>query len=246
MADKAEGLILRTTDYSQTSRIVVWFTREFGKLSTLAKGGRRLRSPFESALDLLATCQIVFLRKTSSNLDLLTEAKLLRRFAPGTRHLATVYAGYYVAELLLGLTADYDPHPQLYEVTQETLQELEQGHEVRKTLLRFEWSLLRELGQLPDLSRCQLCGTGWEQAQTFAYWVSQGGMICAACARQDWQQTMIHTGTIAALRWLSEPGGTAWKRLVLTPQQLQELKAMTHAAIGHVLGHRPKLWSYLP
>ena len=81
-AEKAEGLILRVTDFSETSRIVVLFTREFGKISALAKGGRRLKGPFESALDLLATCQIVFLRKNTSGLDLLTEAKLVTRFRP--------------------------------------------------------------------------------------------------------------------------------------------------------------------
>ena len=112
--EKSEGLILRVTDFSETSRIVVIFTREFGKISALAKGGKRLKGPFESALDLLATCQIVFLSKGTSGLDLLTEAKLVHRFRPQERELVCLYAGYYVAELLLGLTEDYDPHPDLY------------------------------------------------------------------------------------------------------------------------------------
>src|SRR6187549_1204547 len=99
-AEKAEGLILRVTDFSETSRIVVLMTREFGKISALAKGGRRLKGPFESALDLLTTCQIVFLRKSTSGLDLLTEAKLVERFHPEERELTCLYAGYYVAELL--------------------------------------------------------------------------------------------------------------------------------------------------
>ena len=61
------------------------FTREFGKIRALAKGARRPKGPFESALDLLALCRIVFLRKSSDALDLLTEAKLERRFRPPRR-----------------------------------------------------------------------------------------------------------------------------------------------------------------
>ncbi len=58
---KALGLVLRTTDWSDTSRIATVWTREFGKVRVLAKGGRRLRSNFESALDLLTLCRIVLL-----------------------------------------------------------------------------------------------------------------------------------------------------------------------------------------
>ena len=81
-AEKAQALVLRTTDWSETSRIATLWTREFGKVRALAKGGRRLKSNFENALDLLTLCSIVFLRKSSGGLELLTEAQVLERFAP--------------------------------------------------------------------------------------------------------------------------------------------------------------------
>ncbi len=43
-AEKATALVLRTTDWSETSRIATLWTREFGKIRALAKGGRRLKS----------------------------------------------------------------------------------------------------------------------------------------------------------------------------------------------------------
>ena len=61
-AEKARALVLKTTDWSETSRIATLWTREFGKVRVLAKGGRRLKSSFESGLDLLTVCSIVFLR----------------------------------------------------------------------------------------------------------------------------------------------------------------------------------------
>src|SRR5205823_9754099 len=80
--ENALALVLRTTDWSDTSRIATLWTRELGKVRVLAKGGRRLRSNFESALDLLTLCRIVILRKSSGGLDLLTEAQVVRRY-PG-------------------------------------------------------------------------------------------------------------------------------------------------------------------
>src|SRR3954454_24204860 len=98
-SEKATALILRTTDWSETSRIATLWTRELGKVRALAKGWRRLRSSFESSLDLLTLCSIVLLRKPSG-LDLLTEAQVARRFPRLRADLGSLYAAYYLAELL--------------------------------------------------------------------------------------------------------------------------------------------------
>src|SRR5881275_1842479 len=99
-AEKGIALVLRTVDWSETSRIVTLWTKEFGKVRALAKGGRRLKSNFDVALDLLTVCGIVLIRKTSGGLDLLTEAQVQERFPQLRRDLAALYAGYYVAEML--------------------------------------------------------------------------------------------------------------------------------------------------
>src|SRR5215217_8631860 len=96
-AEKAVGLVVRTTDWSETSRIATIWTRELGKVRVLAKGGRRLKSNFENALDLLTVCSIVLLRKSSGGLDLLTEAQVMQRFPRLRGDLAALYGGYYVA-----------------------------------------------------------------------------------------------------------------------------------------------------
>src|SRR5438093_2140555 len=113
--EKATALVVRTVDWSDTSRIATLWTREFGKVRVLAKGGRRLKSNFESALDLLNVCSIVLLRKSSGSLDLLTEARVVQRFPHLRSDLTALYGGYYLAELLADWTEDYDPHPRLFE-----------------------------------------------------------------------------------------------------------------------------------
>src|ERR1700752_2591398 len=128
-AEKAQALVLRTADWSETSRIATLWTREFGKVRSLAKGGRRLKSAFENALDLLTVCGIVFLRKSSGGLDLLTEAQVRQRFPRLRTDLAALYAAYYVAELLADWTQEYDPHPSLFDEALDTLQTLGRADE---------------------------------------------------------------------------------------------------------------------
>src|SRR3954469_22621498 len=123
-AEKALAVVLRTTDWSESSRIATLWTREFGKVRALAKGGRRLKSAFENALDLLTVCSIVFIRKSPGTLDLLTEAQVVRRFPRLRDDLDALYAAYYVAELLSDWMEDYDPHPLLFDEALETLHDL--------------------------------------------------------------------------------------------------------------------------
>src|ERR1700687_6070292 len=154
--EKAQALVLRRTDWSEPSRIATLWTRELGKVRVLAKGGRRLKSAFESALDLLTVCSIVLLRKSSGSLDLLTEAQVVQRFPRLRTDLAALNAAYYVAEVLADWTEYYDPHPLLFDEALATLGDLGASH-TGPRLARFELVLLRELGYSPKLDACAVC-----------------------------------------------------------------------------------------
>ncbi len=243
--EKTDALVIKLVDFSESSRVVTLFTSEFGKISALAKGAKRLRGPFEAALDLLAECGVVFLRKSASSLHLLTEAQLKSRFAPPRQSLAALYGGYYVAELLLGLTEEDDPHPGLYQESLLTLRRLEAGQDPRAVLVRFEVVLLRELGHLPEFDACLLCGQPVVEGTTYRFWVSQGGLICVRCRKPEYSQRPIHAQTISLLNRLAQPD-TAWDpSQTLSPQQFQELRHILSSAITHLLERRPATLRYL-
>lgn len=244
-AEKTEAIVLRLADFSETSRVVTLFTREFGKVSALAKGAKRLKGPFESALDLLARVRVVFLRKSSDSLDLLTEAQLIARFQPQPRELTSLYGGYYVAELLAGLTETHDPHPHLYDAAADVLQQLGRPLDVRLPLLRFEAQLLREIGHLPPFDACLSCGRPAEVREGLRYWVTQGGLVCRECGRDDLSHTEIHPGTLACLRKLVSPDADQLERLHPSPRQYKELRRLFTSAVCHVLERRPKMLAYL-
>ncbi len=119
--EKTDALIIRLADFSETSRVVTFFTRDFGRISALAKGGKRLKGPFEAALDLLAICRIVFLRKSTPGLDILTEAQLMSRFKPSGRELGSFLRRLLRRRAAFRLTEEADPHPQLFQESIDTL-----------------------------------------------------------------------------------------------------------------------------
>jgi DNA repair protein RecO (recombination protein O) len=242
--EKTDALVIRLAEFSETSRVVTFFTRDFGRISAIAKGAKRLKGPFEAALDLLAACRIVFIRKSSAGLDILTEAQLLSRFKPIGRELDRFYGGYYLAELLAGLTEEYDPHPQLYDQAIGTLTRLQEGN-AKIAVIRFELTVLREIGQLPVFERCVECGRPANADGTWRFSVSQGGLICPTCSKESSPGNALSAGTAAILRRLSEDSDAVVERLSLSPRQLREARQVVTAAISHALGHPPKMLRYI-
>ncbi len=241
-AEKALGLVLRTTDYSETSRIATIWTRELGKVRVLAKGSRRLRSNFESALDLLTVCSIVLLRKSSGGLDLLTEAQVVERFPRLRADLAALYAAYYLAELLGDWTEDYDPHPNLFDEARETLRTLGSGEvPTGLRLLRFEMVLLRELGYAPILEGCASCRRPLPATGSLTFSSAAGGLVCGACrvSRRGWSPLSRPAGQ--ALAQLAD--ADAWRNVV--PEVRAELRQLFNQYISYLLGRRPRTMPYL-
>ena len=251
-SEKASAIVIRTVDFSETSLVVTLFTREFGKIGALAKGARRLKGPFESALDLLALCRIVFLHKSSDALDLLTEAKLLRRFRPAGHDLSGLYAGYYVAELLGQLTDEDDPHPELFDLADETLSALSAGEPVVRWMLRFELGLLKFLGHQPSLDTCVECGvavsgTGSASgtAGRVAFGQVDGGVLCPACRGGKTHVVSISAGVLRTMAQLSDADSHAWRRLEIDPRSLGELRGLMNHYFAHLLGRKPRMHDYL-
>ena len=179
--EPATALVLRTVDWSESSLVVTLFSREFGKIRGVAKGGRRPKGPFESSLDVLSRCRIIFLRKSSDALDVLSEAKLIERFRPFERGLPALQAGYHIAELLDAWTDCYDPHPQLYDLTIATLAELRPQTPLGALLLQFELAALRLLGYFPALKECVHCGAVVQPQSRVSFSCLEGGVLCVSC-----------------------------------------------------------------
>ncbi|HTK73696.1 MAG TPA: DNA repair protein RecO [Gemmataceae bacterium] len=241
-AETALALVVRTTDWSETSRIATMFTREFGKVRVLAKGGRRLKSNFEVALDLLTVCRIVLLRKSPGSLDILTEAQVAERFPDLRTNLPALYAAYYVAELLAEGTEEYDPHPTLFDAALVALRDFgTAGPRQGPRLVAFELTWLHELGYSPALDVCAACGC--EVGDRVAFSAAAGGVICPTCRPAERERRSVTPGTLAALRAMSADPD-AWRQ-DWRPAVRSELRSILGQYVTYRLGRRLRTLPYV-
>jgi DNA repair protein RecO (recombination protein O) len=238
--DKTKAIVIRAVDFSETSKVVTLYTRDLGKISVLAKGSRRLKSSFEVALDLLSVCDICVIRKPSAELDLLTEAVLDERFAGVRTDLRALYASYFIAEVLDGLTQRGDPHPTLFFACLEALRLLDGGKDRFLALGWFVMQLQKELGYAPNLEECASCGGEVKLSQRTGFGIQAGGLLCQECARFQGNTLSVRGGTIQVLRTLLRERPDRLERLTVSKVDRAESWRLMTASLYALLGRKPR------
>ena len=114
--ERAEAIVLRKQPVTESSLIVTWYTREFGKLKTMAKGARRQKGPFQGKIDLFYRDEIVFLPSKRSDLHLLHDCFLEEPHKRLRESVESLAAASYVCELVELATEVEDPNATVFDI----------------------------------------------------------------------------------------------------------------------------------
>ena len=81
---KSRGLVLKVHPLGETSKVVVCYTRDHGKVRLLAKGGRKGGSRLGASLEPFVVSGVVFYMRQGRELSLVSQADIESGF-PGLR-----------------------------------------------------------------------------------------------------------------------------------------------------------------
>lgn len=135
------AFILHGRDFTNTSRLLDVFTQDHGRVSLVAKGARSARSKLQGLLQPFSPLIVSWSGK--GEVQTLTGAEPVK----STINLSgnQVMSAYYINELLQRLMTYHDPHPELFEAYQKTLENFLDGDD-ELVLRQFEKQLLTEIG----------------------------------------------------------------------------------------------------
>jgi len=238
MLTKDTAICIRTTDYSETSQVVTFFTRATGKVDAIAKGSKRPKSSFGGPLEIFSYGQIMFTDSNREKLSTLTEFVQQKDFSSLAKNHFGLNCAYLAVELTDKLTTDYDPHPKLFDSLVEFLQNLQNSKEDANRLVLlifFELTLLKEIGLQPILSHCVNCKASIEHRVYFSS--SANGLVCMDCEANFPDKIK-----------LSKDAANALSNLRLLPQsQEKTLREIEKVLIHHfteTIGRPPKMAKY--
>ena len=150
-----------------------------------------------------------------------------------------------VAELLGDLTDDNDPHPELFDLADETLAALAAGEVVHRHLARFELVALRFLGHAPALEQCAECGTKIDLTGRIAFGGIHGGALCRECRSGKSNVVLVSARVLQTMAQLADLETQTWRRMEIDARILGELRSVLNHYIANLLGRKPRLYDYL-
>lgn len=203
------AVVLRRSDFRESSRIVTCLTREQGRVTALAKGAHRADSPFLGRIDFLNELQATF-GPDRGGLRLFVRAELVRE-RRGLRARRRYLAASHLAQLCEFAMPDQHPEPAVFDLLTGGLALIERcpdaalGHVV----LGLELRHLELLGALPDLARCAHCGAALAQG-AFRN-TGDGGLVCRQHA--ELPRLAVGAEVLDLLRTLQATPGRQWPQL---------------------------------
>ena len=246
---RTSGVVLRCTDYSESSQVVAVLTPDLGQIHALAKGTRRPRRDGRGALDLLNYCDLVLAQRPPGQLHILAEWSLREMFPRLRAGLSRVWAACYAAEVALVATSENPEDGVLCNELVDLLRRLDRsaagGDRVESehlALFRYLLRALRMLGTAPATESCAQCGGRLEGLIRFS--PASGGVLCGNCAARDPQSFLISRGSLAVLNRLGA-ANSAGAPLRVTADQVREIRRAFNEQIQYHLGRALKSERFL-
>ena len=197
MLAKCEGIVIRTTDYGETNKIITLYTKEFGKVGVMARGAKKPSSRFSAVTQLFHFGHYLFL--SGRGLGQLQQGETLESFRSIREDIfLTAYASY-IAELLDKGTEERKPHEALFNLFYQSLHYLDEEYDPEIIVNIFEMKMLSVFGFAPELNRCVNCGA---QDGSFSFSIREGGLLCHRCEEIDPYRMKISPAVARILRVL--------------------------------------------
>ncbi len=183
---KTEAIVLKSMKFGDSSRIATLYAKDHGKIKVIAKGIRRPKSRLAGALQTFSHLQIVFYKKGTTEIYLLSQADVMDSHQSLYKDLNRYVYASAVLELLDRLITGEEPNPRLFELTLSVLSFLEACRQssVEEAFCSYAVRLTDLLGYKPKFDRCVSCNRRLD-GKFVLFSTEKGGVVCKRCASAD-------------------------------------------------------------
>jgi len=232
-----EAIVLHAFDYLESSRIVRLLTREAGVQSVLARGARKSRGRYGSALDLFAEGTAQIYVKPNRELHNLAAFEVSRSRSELAHDVGRFTAASTIAELALRFAGE-DAGPRLYDTVADVLDRISRSapENTIEDGLAGCWRIVSVLGFTPELASCALCHTPLRDADEATFSHVSGGIVCPSCSKLAPAGRTIPRAARAAIRSWLEGAESAY----LTDAEARSHQRLLREFLGaHLSDDRP-------
>lgn len=175
---KTEGLIIRSHNYGENSRIITLFTEDLGIISATVYGAHSKKKGLGASSRIFSWGDIIL--KEANGKFRADEISVREGFFPLSEDIVKLSAAVYFADLCYAAIGSNNKDTGVLRLLLNTLYAMcynSVDANTAKTV--FELRLAAEGGYLPITDRCAVCGSSLSEPSYFD--IAKGGTVCSAC-----------------------------------------------------------------
>lgn len=178
---KTESVVLSKLNYGDTSSIAALYSKEFGRISAIFKGGRSSKSKMGLAVDPLNYLQIVLYTKDSRDVQVISSVDLIEHYPRIKEDFEKLKYSHAILELFKKLLPEHETNKKLFKGLIRILMLINESNEEPKILFsKFFLFFLTELGYELQLDSCTVCGKSLMINNGLSY-NYEIGILCNDC-----------------------------------------------------------------
>ncbi|MDR0879279.1 MAG: DNA repair protein RecO [Clostridioides sp.] len=194
-----EGIVLRTVKYKENDVILTIFTRKLGKVSAIAKGARRVKSPLLSSSQLFSYSN--FTLKQQGNMYRVAQADTIKNFYNISYDFDAFSYASYVVRLVENSIFENQTNLRLFILLAQVLYLFTASKADKKYLTSvFELKFLDFTGFRPVVDSCVACGAN--KYGRYVFNVEAGGIICSDCSENFEQNMKVDPTTVKLMQYI--------------------------------------------
>jgi DNA repair protein RecO (recombination protein O) len=196
-----KGVVLKVSDFGESSLLIHIYTDYMGLIKTVLKGGRKQKARTKSAVQPLTESELVIYRKSGRELQYIKTFNTIHSFTNIRNNPEKLANSLFITEHILSLIPLEEPNRILYDLLINTLDSITNDYgDVSVITLYFRIRLLRLLGTLPYLKSC-IVGGDKLSGVISRYVPYKGGFVCDKCFPELHTHKEEHsTGQILKIR----------------------------------------------
>jgi len=241
-AEKLDALVLRTYNLTESSKIVVLLTSARGKVRAVAKGVRRAKSKFGSALEPITQIEAEVYYKENRDLQTLAQAATRESFPSIRSDLKRLGMAAVMCELMDQFVQENEESSQTFMlllISLKTLNSMSRNYD--SLLIAFYLKILEASGLLPSMDRCVRCS---RELQNHAYLdAASGGALCSKCSSGMGER--LNTGSLKIMQRLLSTDWPLLERTRVPSSSVSEIMRALDAYVVHHTGRHLRSSKFL-
>jgi DNA repair protein RecO (recombination protein O) len=179
--NETEAIVLRHYPLSEADRIIVFITREYGKVKAVGQGLKKIKSRLAGRLEPFNHVRLIFWSREGVELCRIRGCETLHSYLGRSPSLDRFFSYNYFAEIVEQFVQENHPNPALFRLLLASLKTGETAGTGERLIRYFEIWTLRLAGLLPDYDSCSACRKCVKEHGFYASSATGQG-LCAACA----------------------------------------------------------------